>query len=337
MLIALWLLLCMLLLLLLGFGEASAKFFLVLLLLVLATASFAYLIIIYLLRPYIYRKVKLIYKLIHDQKRPSGQPEKLPDLRKDVFAEVERDVGDWIKHRNEELDRLKSWQAYRRRFLGDISHELKTPIFNIQGYLDVLLQGGIEDPKINHRYLDRAMKNTERLTNIIEDLEAISRMEAGELILDFSRFCIKDLVQEVFEDLEMQAAQRNIRLCFKPGADAAFKVKADKANIRQVLVNLLSNSIKYGKEGGLTTVSFYDMDTHLLVEVADDGIGIKKKHLTRIFERFFRVDKSRSREQGGTGLGLAIVKHIIEAHGQRITVQSAPGVGTTFGFTLEKA
>ncbi len=303
----------------------------------LCTAWVAYLAIIYLLRPYIYRKVKLIYKLIDQQKKKNRGQEKAMDLGKDVLAEVERDVGIWIQHQNQELDRLKSWQNYRRRFLGDISHELKTPVFNIQGYLDVLLQGGLEDASINRRYLERAVKNTERLSNIIQDLEAISRMEAGELILEMSDFSIRDLVQEVFEDLEMKASKKNIALRFKRGADYAFRVRADKDNIRQVLVNLVNNSIKYGREGGLTTVAFYDMDSYLLVEVADNGIGIKKKHLPRIFERFFRVDKSRSREQGGTGLGLAIVKHIIEAHGQRITVRSSPGVGTTFGFTLKKA
>ncbi len=333
-LIALWIFLCLLILMQWKWADLSWA---ALLLFSLASALFAYLVIIYLLRPYIYRKVKLIYKLIDNQKKRNRGQEESMDLGKDVLAEVERDVGNWIQHQNAELDRLKSWQNYRRRFLGDISHELKTPVFNIQGYLDVLLQGGLEDPAINRTYLERAVKNTERLSNIIQDLEAISRMEAGELILDKSDFSIRNLVQEVFEDLDMKASKKNIALRFKRGADHAFKVHADKDNIRQVLVNLISNSIKYGKEGGLTTVAFYDMDSYLLVEVADNGIGIKKKHLPRIFERFFRVDKSRSREQGGTGLGLAIVKHIIEAHDQRITVRSTPGVGTTFGFTLKKA
>ncbi len=297
----------------------------------------SYGIVLYLFRFYIYRKVKLIYKLIHKHKlKPGAQPPPRPAGR-DALDEVEREVGAWIEQRNEELDKLKSWQNYRRRFLGDISHELKTPIFNIQGYLDVLLDGGLEDPDINRRYLERAAKNVERLSVIVQDLEIISRMESGELLLDKCKFDLNELVEEVFEDMEIKAAEKQISLSVKAGSLHPCKVYADKDNIRRVLLNLVNNSIKYGREGGATTIGFYDMERHVLVEVTDNGIGIAEKHLPRVFERFFRVDKSRSREQGGTGLGLAIVKHIIEAHGHNIHLRSTPGVGSTFSFTLDKA
>ncbi|MEM1218267.1 MAG: ATP-binding protein, partial [Bacteroidota bacterium] len=225
----------------------------------------------------------------------------------------------------------------RRRFLGDISHELKTPIFNIQGYLETLIDGGMDDPNINRNYLLRAVKNVDRLNTIVEDLDSISRLETGDLVLEMQNFDIRELVEEVFEDFEFKAQAKGIKLDFKQGADQRFRVCADRESIRQVVTNLVTNSIKYGKENGVTKVGFYDMDRNILVEVADDGIGIDKESLNHIFERFFRVDKSRSREQGGSGLGLSIVKHLIEAHQQSVHVRSSVQLGSTFGFTLEKA
>ena len=235
-----------------------------------------------------------------------------------------------------EIETLRQLETYRRHFIGDVSHELKTPIFNIQGYLHTLLDGALEDPNVNTTFLKKAAKNLERLHIIVEDLEAISRLESGELMLEIQSFDIHALAAEVFEDLEFKAKQRNITLEFKDGASQGFKVQADRESIRQVLTNLVSNSIKYGEENGRTRIGFYDMDGNILIEVADNGLGIPKKHLNHVFDRFYRVDKSRSRERGGSGLGLSIVKHIIEAHKQTINVRSTPGLGSTFGFTLKK-
>ncbi|MEO1438596.1 MAG: ATP-binding protein, partial [Bacteroidota bacterium] len=236
-----------------------------------------------------------------------------------------------------EIEDLKKLEAYRRDFIGNISHELKTPLFNIQGYLDTLMEGGLEDPSINRMYLQRAATNVNRLSNIVEDLDMISQLEASELHLDITRFDIRALAYEIFDDFEMKADERDVKLAIKEGCDKPFFVLADRERIRQVLGNLISNSIKYGVEHGKTVVSFYQMDKNILIEVSDNGLGVEEKHLPRLFERFYRADKSRSREQGGTGLGLSIVKHLIEAHNQTINVRSSLGVGSTFGFTLTAA
>ncbi|MCF8245157.1 MAG: sensor histidine kinase [Saprospiraceae bacterium] len=290
----------------------------------------------YLLR-YVQRKIKVIYKSIHKHKLANAEKKGFDNLLSTKLDDVEKEVEEWSASQEKDAEKLKTWQAYRRKFLGDISHELKTPIFNIQGYLETLIEGGLEDENINRNYLVRAAKNVDRLNTIVEDLESISRLESGELILDLQPFDIKVLTEEVFEDLEFRAKERNIRLQLKAGADQGFMIRADREYIRQVLTNLVNNSIKYGKEGGTTKVSFYDMDSNVLIEVADTGIGITGEHLNHLFDRFYRVDKSRSREQGGSGLGLSIVKHIVEAHKQTINVRSTSGVGSTFGFTLEKA
>jgi two-component system phosphate regulon sensor histidine kinase PhoR len=297
----------------------------------------AYSIFLFYLQRYIYRKIKVIYKSIHKHKLSPGEKREVVDLRSGIMEEVEREVQEWADNQEAEIQQLKAWQEYRRKFLGDISHELKTPIFNIQGYLETLLDGGLEDSSVNLTYLQRAAKNVERLNTIVEDLEIISRLEAGELILDMQTFDLKALAVEVFQDLEFKAEERNIKLQFKSGADQHFKVRADRDSVRQVLMNLVLNSVKYGKNNGATKLSFYDMDKYILVEVADNGIGIPQEHLNHVFDRFYRVDKSRSREQGGSGLGLSIVKHIVEAHKQTINVRSTVNVGSTFGFTLEKA
>ena len=305
--------------------------------LVITSWAVSYFIITYYLKKYIYRKIKLIYKSIHRHKLAPEEKAGSVDIRSDIIDDVEREVADWADTQAKEIEELKSWQSYRRRFLGDISHELKTPIFNIQGYLETLIDGGLHDPKINVQYLERASKNVDRLNTIVEDLEAISRLESGEMILDIENFDIHELCSEVFEDLEMKAGENNITLLFKPGAEQHYRVKADRENIRQVFTNLIHNSIKYGKTGGSTKVGFYDMDKYILVEVADNGIGISPDNINHVFERFYRVDKSRSRDRGGSGLGLSIVKHIIEAHKQTINVRSSQSLGSTFGFTLEKA
>ena len=295
-----------------------------------------YLVFSYFLKNYIYYKIKLIYKNIRSTKITGSENSKSIDLSSNVFQDVGEEVALWAENRNKEIETLKAMETYRRNFLGDISHELKTPIFNIQGYIHTLLEGGLYDEKINKKFLTRAANNVERLHFIVEDLEAISRLETGEMKLDVQTFGTRKLTEEVIEDLEMTAEEMNIELSFKEGADQNFEVRADREKIRRVLMNLVVNSIKYGKIDGHTKIGFYDMDSYILIEVADNGIGIEKEHLKRVFERFFRADKSRSRKQGGSGLGLSIVKHITEAHKQTINLRSTYGVGSTFGFTLEK-
>ncbi len=291
----------------------------------------------YYLERYIYRKIKLIYKTIREEKLSSQDKVTTIDMNRNIMEDVEREVSEWADNQRREIDKYKAWAEYRRQFLGDISHELKTPIFNIQGYLHTLLDGGLQDEEINYPYLQKAANNVERLNTIVEDLESIARLESEELILEMRTFDIKKLTEEVFDDYEIKAASKNIRLEFKEGAAQNYKVRADRESVRQVLANLVSNSVKYGNFNGRTKVGFYDMDKYILIEVADNGIGMGKEHLKHIFDRFYRVDKHRSRDQGGSGLGLAIVKHIVEAHQQTIHVRSTPNIGSTFGFTLEKA
>lgn len=284
---------------------------------------------------FIYRRIKVLYKYIHEVKSD-------PDSKKDqivtneTLENAEKNVIAWAEQKEKEVNTLRSLETYRRQFLGNISHELKTPIFNIQGYLHTLLEGGLTDNSINIKFLDRAAKNVERLETIVSDLETIAQLESEQMVLEVEPFEIKALVREVFEDHEQLAFNRRIRMMFKSGAENEFMILADRDRIRQVLNNLITNSLKYGKEGGTTKVSFYDMDDRILVEVGDDGIGIDEKHLKHVFDRFYRVDVSRSRELGGSGLGLSIVKHILEAHKQSITVRSTVGLGTTFSFTMQK-
>ncbi len=296
----------------------------------------AFYTIAWALEKYIYRKIKLIYKTIRTSKIEPKDKNQRIDLSSDIIDEVEKEVELWTKTQKNQINELKSLAEYRRNFMGDISHELKTPIFNIQGYLHTLLDGGLEDENINIQYLQHAAKNVERLHHIVQDLESISLMESQAITLNIQEFNIKELTQLVFEEFMIKAKENNIELKFKPGADKGFNVNGDKERISQVLVNLISNSIKYGKQGGYTQVSFYDMDKVILVEVADNGIGISEQDLSHIFDRFYRVDKSRSRHKGGTGLGLAIVKHIVDIHQQTLNVRSTLGRGSTFGFTLEK-
>ena len=241
----------------------------------------------------------------------------------------------WADDRKNEIERLKKLEVYRKEFLGNVSHELKTPIFNIQGYVLTLLDGGLEDPSINKNYLIRAEKSVDRMITIIDDLEAISQLETGELQLETEHFDIAILMKDVVDAQEMQASEKGIIFTMPEKSKPVF-VFGDRNRIRQVIVNLVVNSVKYGKENGETRIRFYDAGDTISIEISDNGIGIAKEHLPRLFERFYRVDKSRSREQGGTGLGLAIVKHIIEAHNQTINVMSTEGVGTVFSFSLKK-
>jgi two-component system phosphate regulon sensor histidine kinase PhoR len=284
---------------------------------------------------FIYNKVKIIYKNIHELKVGNDDDEAEAARTTDLDM-VTREVSEWAEQRRNEIAELREREDFRREFIGNISHELNTPIFNIQGYLLTLLDGGLEDPEINKRYLRRANKSVDRMIGIVNDLNTISALEANRVTLNMSSFDIVELVKETFEMLEDNAKERKITLRFKKEYDSTFKVEADREKVAQVLINLIMNAIKYGNSKGYVEVRFYDMHHQILVEVADNGVGIPQQDIPRIFERFYRVDKSRNREAGGTGLGLSIVKHILEAHKQSINARSSENVGTTFSFTLKK-
>ena len=294
----------------------------------LLISIFSFVIIFYLVKKFFYEKIRVIYKIIYKFKGTSS----IKELDINV---VEKEAEEWAEAKEEELRQMKKDESYRREFIGNVSHELKTPIFNIQGYVQTLLDGGLQDDTINMKYLQRADKSVERMINIVEDLEVISRLETEQSELDIQSFNINNLVNEVFEQLEMRANEMDISFELNNQSNTNF-VNGDRAKLQQVFINLVSNSIKYGKKGGKTIVRILDMDDNILVEVADNGIGIDQISLSRLFERFYRVDKNRSREIGGTGLGLAIVKHILEGHNQTISVRSTKGVGSTFSFILEK-
>ncbi len=297
----------------------------------------AFYIIQFAIHRFILEKIRPIYKIIDFVPRKQKE-EKLKFAPGFVeLADVEQDVENWAQNQRQEIERLKELERYRKDFVGNVSHELKTPIFNIQGYILTLLEGGLEDPTINKLYLTRTEKSIDRMISIVEDLESINKLETGELKPQFSVFDIVKIVEEVIEMEQRLSKERKIWLTITDKPDKPLMVKADRKRIIEVVTNLVVNAIKYGKKNGFVKVGFFDFNDKIMVEVSDNGIGIDKKDLPRVFERFYRVDKSRSREQGGTGLGLSIVKHIIEAHNQTINVQSVLNEGTTFTFTLEKA
>tara|TARA_B110000908_G_scaffold164899_1_gene213590 strand:+ start:845 stop:1831 length:987 start_codon:yes stop_codon:yes gene_type:complete len=282
----------------------------------------------WLIDKYIHKRIALLYRTIQNQKLEVNQ--------KFDLEGAEEDVKKWLSERYAEIEHLKDTVQFRREFLGNVSHELKTPIFNIQGYILTLLEGALEDEQINRKYLLRTQKSVERMISIVEDLERISHLETNVEKIEFEKIDIIATCSAVMDSLEDKAKNNAIVLEF----DKEYKpiwVEADEQKINQVLSNLLVNSIKYGNENGLTKVHFFDMDDAILVEVSDNGIGIEEPHLARLCERFYRVDSSRSREKGGTGLGLSIVKHIIESHKQTLNIRSTVGVGSTFSFTLKKA
>jgi len=295
-----------------------------------------YFTVLYILSVLINDKITPIYKTIREVPIEGKRLTRLITGKTDIIAEVDQEVKQWAADKTAEIDRLKDLEKYRKDFVGNVSHELKTPIFNIQGYILTLLDGGLEDPKINRLYLERTEKSIDRMISIVEDLESITKLESGEMKLNLEPFDLLKLTEEVFELELRDANSRRISMNLIVKANKPLIVMADKKRIFEVVSNLVGNAIKYGKKGGNVNVGFYDMDKMVLIEVSDDGIGMEKKDLIRIFERFYRVDKSRSRMQGGTGLGLSIVKHIIEAHEQTIHVKSQTDKGTTFTFMLEK-
>lgn len=291
----------------------------------------------FVVEKFIYRKIKLIYRTIHKLKLGKGEKNNKFDFNTDVLNQVKDEVELWDKTNQKEIDRLKDLKNYQREFVGNVSHELKTPIFNIQGYLLTLLEGALDDPEINEKYLQKANKSVDRMITLVEDLDEITKLESGIIEMHLAKIDLVELINDVIGALEMRAKQNNIVVKFDSPPLKPIWVNADQDRINQVLVNLIVNSIRYGKEGGETLIKLFDMHDNILVEVADNGMGIAEEHLPRLFERFYRTDKGRDRGSGGTGLGLAIVKHIIEAHDQTINVRSTVGVGSTFSFTLKKA
>jgi two-component system phosphate regulon sensor histidine kinase PhoR len=296
----------------------------------------SYFLILTIIQNFIYRKIKLIYKFIH-QTKASKKEEMYYKyiLPRKGIDDVREDVEAWADQRSKEIELLEKNETFRKEFLQNLSHEFKTPVFAIQGYVDTLLQGALENPEVNRRFLEKAAKNAERLVNLIKDLDEISRLERGELKLAKQHFVIQDVVKEVFESLSWKAEQRSISFSIKKGCEQPILVYADKEKTRQVITNLVDNSIKYGKFNGSTVASMYNTDDkHILIEISDDGMGISEKNLDRVFERFYRTNEGRGRDVTGSGLGLSICKHIIEAHGHSIHVRSKENIGTTIGFTL---
>ena len=292
------------------------------------------------IKKFVIYKIKPIYQIVLARNIKTRELEEALAHKTNLVEEVGADLSAYAERNRQEILRLQENERYRKEFLGNVSHEIKTPIFNIQGYILTLLDGALEDKTINRKYLERSEKSIDRLINIVNDLEEISKLESGSLHLQIETFDVVALAREIADATEMEASKKGITLQVGHSTTVPaqpIQVKADRRHIGQVLVNLLVNSIKYGKEGGLTKISFIDLFDKVMIEVSDNGIGIASEDVPRVFERFYRADKSRSREMGGTGLGLSIVKHIMEAHHETITLRSELGQGSTFSFTLPKA
>jgi len=307
---------------------------LLLLVFALLTYSFSFLVIQFRVERFIYKRVKKIYDdltLLESANLTRGP------INTDMGT-LTQEIDKFARDKKLEIETLKVREQYRKEFFGNVSHELKTPLFTVQGYILTLLDGAMNDEKIREKYLKRASKGVERLVYIVNDLDMITKLEIGDLSLNIGTFDIVELVKNVFEMFEMRAIKEKITLAFDIEYQKPIMVNADKERIQQVLINLIINSIKYGREKGTTEVSIENLiKNKVIVRITDNGIGIGKSHLPRLFERFYRVDKSGSRAEGGSGLGLSIVKHIIEAHDEKIYVESELGVGSEFSFTLEKA
>ena len=291
----------------------------------------SYFVIYSAVEKFIDHRIKVLYKTISKIK---GGDEQSINMDEDVVETANQDVMEWAEDQIKEITLLRETDSFRKDFIGNLAHELKTPLFNIQGFILTLLEVGLDDPEINRKFLSKAEKNIDRMTGLLEDLDSISKIESGVMTIDPEPVNIVELSNDIVDNLERKAKDANVNLKVRSTED--FIVLCDPQKIEQVLSNLLVNSINYGKDGGKTRVRFYDMGEDILIEVADDGIGIKEEDLLRIYERFYRVDKSRSRHAGGSGLGLAIVKHIVEAHGGNLHVRSTFDEGTTFSFTLKK-
>ena len=298
---------------------------------------FSFFLLRFSIERFVQDKLSLIYQTIHQLKKNPKDTEMVKEDSASSIEKVNEEVVDWYLDNKKEIELLTVLEQYRREFIGNVSHELKTPVFNIQGYLLTLLEGGLEDKSVNRRYLERAEKSAEKLIKLLNELDMIIRLDTGGLTLNLQRVDIIEIAEEVIESIEFKAEKKEINLKINRKNKEPLWVMADPDKIAQVLTNLLVNSIKYGKDHGKTIISFHDMKNQVLVEIKDDGMGIKESELNRIFERFYRTDSARSRDQKGFGLGLSIVKHIVEAHNQVIHVNSTEGEGATFSFTLNKS
>ena len=284
-------------------------------------------------------RIKPLYRIVLGRDIQTTEIAEELEQKEHPERSVSAELNRWAEQNQKEIARLKENELYRKEFVGNVSHEIKTPIFNIQGYISTLLDGGMSDPVLMRRYLERTEKSIDRLINITNDLEAISRLESGVLNLNYERFDIVQLTRDIVDTIEFEATKKNISVVVGSSHTTPYPpvwVKADQYYIEQVLINLIINSIRYGNEGGETFIKFIDLFDKILVEVRDNGRGISKEDIPRVFERFYRTDKGRSRSQGGTGLGLSIVKHVLEAHGETINLRSELGKGSTFSFTLSK-
>lgn len=294
---------------------------------------FSFFVLQYRVERFIYRRVKKIYDDISflESSEFKNQP-----ITTDM-ATLTKQVKKFATDKKLEIEMLKDREEYRREFLGNVSHELKTPLFTVQGYISTLLEGAMNDKKIREKYLERAEKGVERLVYIVEDLDMISKLEMGDVTMEFITFDIVELAQNAMDLLEMQANKKDITLNFDSKYYRPIWVKGDYDKIQQVVTNLVVNSIKYGRVGGSTEIGIEDLTNNkVIIRITDNGEGIAKQNISRLFERFYRVDKSGARSEGGSGLGLSIVKHIIEAHDEKIYVESTFGKGSEFSFTLEK-
>ncbi len=291
-------------------------------------------VIQYRVQKFIYRRIKKIYEDVSLLESTDFADREIATDMRTLTKQVEQ----FARNKKIEIETLKVREAYRKEFLGNISHELKTPLFTVQGYIDTLIEGAHKDKSIRKKYLNRAQKGVERLTYIVNDMDMITKLEIGDMNLEKTDFDIVELIRQVFDQFEMKAAKKSISLVFDMVYTAPVMVHADQERIQQVVANLLVNSIKYGKTNGTTEVAIEDLiNNKVILRVTDNGEGINKLYIPRLFERFFRVDRTGSRKEGGSGLGLAIVKHIVEAHNERIYVDSELGIGSEFSFTLEKA
>lgn len=307
----------------------------VLILLPITIGIISFSVFYFFIEKFVNERMHLIYRTIRKGKSVSASLPKIK-LTDPVFENAENETQIWVEEQNNEISKLKEQDEFRREFLGNLAHELKTPVFSVQGYVLTLLDGGLEDESVNRLFLERASNSIDRMVNLLEDLDSITKMEVNSINLDLENFDIKKLIQEIYDSLELKAQEKNIRLKFSKQYNPIY-VNADRAKIAQVLTNLIANSIYYGNENGKTSARLFEMNDLILIEISDDGPGIDEKSLPRIFERFYRVEKSRTRNEGGSGLGLAIAKHIVELHDQRITVRSTVGLGSTFAFSLDKA
>ena len=301
----------------------------------LITWVLSYVVVYFLLEKMITQKIRVLYRTIHNYKITRDN---FPiNMNEDLLSAAEDEVMKWADSNRQEITKLKEQEVFRREFLGNLAHELKTPIFSIQGYILTLLEGGLEDESVNREFLKRASKGVDRMTKIVEDLDVITKFESERIKLDLKNFDVILLAKEIIVDLEIKANARSIKLVFNKEYRESIMTIGDRDKIAQVFQNLITNAISYSNDGKQVEIRFFDIEDNVLIEVSDQGLGIEEKHLSRLFERFYRVEKSRARHQGGTGLGLAIVKHIVEAHDQTINVRSTIGEGSTFSFTLRKA